>query len=37
MLRTSSRKTAAAITREIVREAPEVDDEVLQALSVNPR
>jgi len=36
-LRTSSRKTAGAITREIVREAPEVDDEALQALSVNPR
>ena len=36
-IRTSSRKTAGAITREIVREAPEVDDEALQALSVNPR
>jgi hypothetical protein len=36
-LRTSSRKTAGAITREIMREAPEVDDEALQALSVNPR
>jgi hypothetical protein len=36
-LRTSSRKTAGAITREIMREAPEVDDEALQALAVNPR
>jgi hypothetical protein len=36
-LGTSSRKTAGAITREIMREAPEVDDEALQALSVNPR
>ena len=36
-LRTNSRKTASAITREIMREAPEVDDEALQALSVNPR
>ena len=36
-LRTSSPKTAGAITREIVREAPEVDDEAVQALSVNPR
>ena len=36
-LRTSSRKTGRAITREIVREAPDVDDEALQALSVNPR
>jgi hypothetical protein len=36
-LRTSSRKSAAAITREIIREAPEVDDEAVQALSVNPR
>jgi hypothetical protein len=37
-LRTSSRKNLrAAVTREIMREAPEVDDEALQALSVNPR
>jgi hypothetical protein len=36
-LRTSSRKTAGAITREIMREAPEVDDEALQAVSVNSR
>jgi hypothetical protein len=36
-LRTSSRKTAGPITREIVREAPEIDDEALQVLSVNPR
>ena len=36
-LRISSRKTARAITREIMREAPEVDDEALRVLSVNPR
>jgi hypothetical protein len=33
----SSRKTARAITREIVREAPELDGAALQVLSVNLR
>jgi hypothetical protein len=36
-LRTSSRKTAGTITREIIREAPEVNDEALHLLPVNPR
>jgi hypothetical protein len=36
-LRISSRKTAGAITREIMREAPELDDDALGVLSVNPR
>src|SRR3954471_15858521 len=36
-LRTSSRKTAGAISRGIQREAPEVEDHALQALSINSR
>jgi hypothetical protein len=36
-LRTSARKTAGAITREIIREAAEIDDGALRILSVNPR
>src|SRR3954463_2299850 len=36
-LRTSSRKTAGAISRGMLREAPEVEDDALQALSVNSR
>jgi hypothetical protein len=36
-LRTSARKTAGAVTREIMREAPEIDDAAMQVLSANPR
>jgi hypothetical protein len=36
-LRTSARKTAGTITREIMREAPEIDDAALEVLAMNPR